>query len=177
VSSSSAAAAARCDRRQVFSFLAGAGFATAFALQSPDTAWAQVDACPPKSQNCIRTTWTPPAGTSPSKAFASIKSVIESYPQQGQANVDLGGWKIVEDDGKSTLRAEFTSGIGTFAKFFNGGKPFVDDLRVQVDGDGAVQIRSNSRVGESDLGVNQKRLVYLADAIAKQGWTIPKVKY
>ena len=56
-----------------------------------------------------------------------------------------------------TARVEYkSSGKGPFAKLFNGGKPFTDDLRIEVGSDGVVQIKSNSRVGDSDLGVNTK---------------------
>jgi uncharacterized protein (DUF1499 family) len=134
-------------------------------------------ACPPKSQNCIRTSWTAPAGSNKASGYKTIKSAIQAYPQAGQAKVDLGGWKIVEDDKKGKMRVEYTSGIGFFAKLANGGKPFIDDLRVAVDADGTIQLRSSSRIGQSDLGVNQKRLQYLAKAVAKEGWKIPPIKY
>ena len=49
-------------------------------------------------------------------------------------------------------RLEFRSGLGNMARFFNGGKPFVDDLELSVE-DGFACIRSSSRVGDSDLGV------------------------
>jgi hypothetical protein len=39
---------------------------------------------------------------------------------------------------------------------FNAGKPFVDDLKVEVEDSGVVQIKSQSRVGDSDFGVNAK---------------------
>ena len=66
-------------------------------------------------------------------------------------------------------RLEFKSGIGNFAKFLNGGKPFVDDLEVLV-GDSSVSVKSASRIGDSDFGVNAKRLQYLAAALKAQGW-------
>jgi hypothetical protein len=47
------------------------------------------------------------------------------------------------------------SGKGNFAKFFNAGKPFVDDLNIEIEDDGKVEIKSASRVGESDFGVNK----------------------
>ena len=48
------------------------------------------------------------------------------------------------------------------AKYFNGNQPFVDDLEVLVGGD-SVSVRSSSRIGDSDLGVNAKRLSFRAD--------------
>jgi uncharacterized protein (DUF1499 family) len=65
-----------------------------------------------------------------------------------------------------------SSGKGFFAKTFNGGKPFVDDLNVEVDGSGNVQVRSQSRVGDSDFGVNKKRVDYLAAGLKGKGWTV-----
>lgn len=66
-----------------------------------------------------------------------------------------------------------SSGKGFFAKSFNGGKPFVDDLKVEVDGSGTVvQVKSQSRTGDSDFGVNAKRVAYLEAALLKKGWTI-----
>lgn len=55
------------------------------------------------------------------------------------------------------MRIEYmSSGKGNFAKFFNGGKPFVDDLNMDVEDNGVVTVRSQSRVGDSDFGVNGK---------------------
>ena len=97
----------------------------------------------------------------------------------GQEKVDLGGWKMVEDDlsGYGKARVEYTSGIGNFAKYFNGGKPFIDDLVLEVSDSGAVEVRSSSRIGESDFDVNRKRLVYLGNGLSAAGWSVPEPKY
>ena len=87
--------------------------------------------------------------------------------------MDLGGWTLVEDT-PSYQRVEFRSGIGNFAKFFNGGKPFVDDLEFSIE-DTTVYVRSSSRVGDSDFGVNGKRLNYIAAELAKKGWDVKGV--
>jgi hypothetical protein len=100
----------------------------------------------------------------------------------------LGGWALVEpgffsaDDASGKVaRIEYTSGIGNFAKFLNGGKPFVDDvllsLQQQDDGACVVQVKSSSRVGDSDLGVNEKRLRFLASQLRSAGWDAPEPKY
>ena len=138
-----------------------------------------VDACPPKSNNCIVTTWTPPSGTSKADAAKAMKAILTGYPQEGQNKADLGGWTIVSDDlsGSGAAKVEYKSGIGNFAKFLNGGKPFVDDLVVEIKSDSSVALRSSSRVGDSDFGVNQKRLQYMGEAAKAMGWTVPEPKY
>jgi uncharacterized protein (DUF1499 family) len=132
---------------------------------------AGITACPPGSQNCIVTTWTAPKGTNVKTTFLKI---LNAYPQAGQANVDKGGYKIVSSN--SPIKVEYKSGIGNFAKLFNGGQPFVDDLIAVVTNDG-VTIKSSSRIGQSDLGVNQKRLKFLGAQAKAMGWTVPEPKY
>lgn len=106
----------------------------------------------------------------------ALRDAINAYPQEGQADVDGGGWAFAEDDlsGNTGLaRLEFSSsGKGKFAKFFNGGKPFVDDLNLEVEGNGIVQVKSQSRVGDSDFGVNEKRVNYLAKTLKTKGWGV-----
>jgi len=63
-----------------------------------------------------------------------------------------------------------SSGKGTFAKLFNGGKPFVDDLIVEPNGS-AFEFRSSSRVGDSDFGVNKARLAFIGNSLQEKGWT------
>jgi uncharacterized protein (DUF1499 family) len=105
-----------------------------------------------------------------------LVKILNAYPQAGQANVDKGGYKIVSSS--SIIKVEYTSGIGTFAKLFNGGQPFVDDLIAVVDkNNGVVTIKSSSRIGQSDLGVNQKRLKFLGAQAKAMGWTVPEPKY
>ncbi|VEU33544.1 unnamed protein product [Pseudo-nitzschia multistriata] len=160
-------------RREMFQKVGAAAFLVA---ASPANA---LDGCPKGSNNCLTTKWTPPAGTDSSAAASTLKKVIESYPQDGQNKVDLGGWTIVDDSfapGK-VASVEYKSGIGNFAKFFNGGKPFVDDLKLEIGADGAVDVKSSSRIGDSDLGVNQKRLAYIVESLRKEGWSAPDPKY
>ena len=51
----------------------------------------------------------------------------------------------------------------------------VDDLEFAV-ADGRVEVRSSSRIGDSDLGVNAKRLNFLAAALRKDGWDAPSIQ-
>lgn len=181
VASTSAYASTEFGRREALrSFAGSAGAAAAaFVAVSNPTAVQAIEACPKGSNNCLRTTWTPPSGTSANVAATSLEKIIKSYPQEGQSKVDLGGWTVVEDSfgpGK-TASLEYKSGLGNFAKFFNGGKPFVDDLKLEIGSDGIVNVRSSSRVGDSDLGVNQKRLNFFVAKLREEGWTAPDPTY
>jgi Protein of unknown function (DUF1499) len=170
------------NRRDILqrAVIATTGAALVELLSAPLPADAAVTACPPKSKNCLTTTWTAPSGAKASSAMADI---LNTYPQVGQNGIDLGGWKFVENNLGSggNAKLEYTSGIGTFAKFFNGGKPFVDDMTVEVvtagGGGKVVNIKSSSRIGESDLGVNQKRLQFLAAQARSKGWDAPDPTY
>ncbi len=76
------------------------------------------------------------AGTNPQEAWAKIQQVI----------TELGGEVTVAND--AYLAATFTSFLFRF----------VDDVECRLDpAKGQIQIRSASRVGHSDLGVNRKR--------------------
>ena len=109
-------------------------------------AWsAEVTACKPGANNCwstasndknAMTAWRWPSSTSRTSAISTLKEVLAAYPQEGQGDVDKGGWGYASDfDETGYARLEFKSGIGQFAKFFNGGKPFVDDLELAVGSD------------------------------------------
>ena len=85
--------------------------------------------------HCVREEWEVSSIDQP---FKNIKELIESFPRS----------VIVEIDG-DYLHAEITS------KWMK----YVDDLEVSfVPESSKLEIRSESRVGESDLGVNQKRV-------------------
>jgi hypothetical protein len=119
--------------------------------------------------------------TFPNKKTAAteLRAALEAYPQAGQNKVDAGGWSFAVDelDKSGYARLEYKSGLGNMAKYFNGNQPFVDDLEVLVGGD-SVSVRSSSRIGDSDLGVNAKRLAYLAKDLKAKGWDVvtPPVK-
>ena len=86
-------------------------------------------------EHCVREEWEV---SSIEKPFKEIKEIIENFPRT----------EIVELEG-DYLHAEVTS------KWMK----YVDDLEISyVPESSKLQIRSESRVGESDLGVNQKRV-------------------
>ena len=85
--------------------------------------------------HCVREDWEVSSIEQP---FKEIKEIIENFPRT----------EIVELDG-DYLHAEVTS------KWMK----YVDDLEISfVPESSKLQLRSESRVGESDLGVNQKRV-------------------
>ena len=150
----------------------------------PDKAKA-TDKCRDGARNCIRTAWMPPQGKSKAEALADIRSVIKAYPQKGQSGVDCNGFELSDDklDVDGTARIEFYSCIGPAAVSMNLAKPFVDDLKIALVDDDEnskrfrLEVRSKSRVGASDYGVNKKRINYLAEALCYKGWDAPKVVY
>jgi len=99
-------------------------------------------------------------------AFEELLSVLKSYPP-GQGNIDGGGFKIVTSDTKNGyLYLQFEA-------LKNG---YIDDFEAaSIDDDGAVQIRSSSRVGYLDFGVNAKRINWISEALRKKGWDAPGV--
>lgn len=92
--------------------------------------------------HCARADW---AVTDPQAALNALVPVIEATPRT----------EIVEQ-GDGYLHATATSA------FFG----FVDDLELHADSaTGVLQARSVSRLGDSDLGVNAKRLAALHDQL------------
>jgi Protein of unknown function (DUF1499) len=135
--------------------------------------------CPPGSMNCIRTSWTVTKGKDKAAIAKAMLEILQSYPQEGQAGVDKGGWKVVDGDllKTGTASLEYQSGIGPFAFLFNFGKPFIDDLQIKIVAPNRVDIRSSSRIGKSDLGVNKKRLTFLGQKAKDLGWDVPEPNY
>jgi uncharacterized protein (DUF1499 family) len=57
---------------------------------------------------------------------------------------------------------------------------YIDDVEfahINDKGNNAVQVRSSSRIGYLDFGVNAKRLNYIAQDLHAKGWTAPGVDF
>ena len=108
-------------------------------------------------------TWPKDLGNDKQKAFQQLTEVIASY-KPGQGNIDGGGFKIIKQDiDKGYIYAQFES-------LKNG---YIDDLElayIEGMGERAVQVRSSSRIGYLDFGVNAKRLNYIAQGLRSKGW-------
>jgi len=136
----------------IVALLIGVGFIAYIwmAIQSqkePDTLGLQqglLRPCP-DSPNCVC-----------SEAFSQVDKEHAIKPvQAGETTwerlksriIELGG--VIKQDDGHYLHATFTSSL------FH----FVDDVELRLDSEqGLIQIRSASRVGRSDLGVNRKRV-------------------
>lgn len=85
--------------------------------------------------------------STPEEAIAKLKSVIESLPRT----------KIITQS-NDYLYAEFKSAL----------MGFVDDVEFYVDPKAnVIQVRSASRLGQSDLGVNRKRIETIRAKLAE----------
>ena len=138
-------------------------------------------ACAKPSPNCFSTTpdalgapgapralapWAPPAGASRADAWRAVVAAVEAYPP-GQGGIDGGGFKIVEADAaRGYLYAQFES-------LKNG---YVDDLELALVGpSGPLLVRSASRLGFLDFGVNARRLNWIAARLRADGWKAPPI--
>ncbi len=145
-----------------------------------------LEACKGNSHNCIRTKWVAPSSiTTPSEVAQTIRDVLNTYPQKGQAGVDCNGWRITKDALESDaaiITLEFKSCVGPAALAINFGQPFIDDLKLEIGKDASsgnmkVNVLSKSRMGSTDVSVNRKRLIYLGNQLKEKGWSVPDPKY
>lgn len=114
--------------------------------------------------------WPTEFGNNKEKAFSELVEVINAY-EPGQNNVDGGGFKIfVNDPKKGYIYTQFES-------LKNG---YIDDLElafIEGMGERAVQVRSSSRIGYLDYGVNAKRLNYISKKLQAKGWDAKGVDF
>ncbi|MDZ8259090.1 DUF1499 domain-containing protein [Nostoc sp. ChiQUE01b] len=100
----------------------------------------------PNSPNCVSSQSTDAShqiapltfASTPEEAITNLKQIIESLPRT----------KIITDN-KDYLYAEFKSAL----------LGFVDDVEFYLDRNtNVIHVRSASRLGQSDLGVNRQRI-------------------
>jgi uncharacterized protein (DUF1499 family) len=111
-----------------------------------------------------------PSEQDQAQALDQLYSVLKAYPP-GQNDVDGGGFEIQKyDAAKGYIYVQYES-------LKNG---YIDDVEFAViDGYGPrqVQVRSSSRLGYLDFGVNSKRLNWIAKALREKGWDAEGVNY
>ena len=145
--------------------LSNAVLASAAVVSLPGVANA-IKACPPGSNNCVRQTWTPPSYASAADAVAQLREALAAYPLEGQEDgkVDGGGFTVVSDTLGSDASSGYiaveyrSSGRGTFAKLFNGGKPFVDDLVIESNGNVDEEGNKRAELANSSLHALRREL-------------------
>jgi len=104
--------------------------------------------------------WVPKKGEE-DKAIEIIASIVSEYPP-GQNKIDGGGFSIIKST-PSYFYAQFESLKNTY----------IDDLEFAKakDGTGRVLVRSSSRLGYLDYGVNALRLNWISERLRERGWT------
>ena len=108
--------------------------------------------------------WKPPADESSSTSFATLVQLVKAY-EPGQGGIDGGGFTVVKES-PSYLYCQFES-----LK-----KGYIDDVEFASSPNGnTVFVRSASRVGVSDFGVNAIRLNSLAKGLRNRGWVIDEI--
>lgn len=104
--------------------------------------------------------WKPKAGNN---AIGDILETVKAYPP-GQSRIDKGGFSIINAD-SNYLYVQFES-------MKHG---FIDDVEFAVTNGQEIQVRSSSRIGNLDLGVNAKRLNWISAQLREKGWTAPVI--
>lgn len=110
-------------------------------------------------------------GKTMAQAMAELLKVVENY-EVGQNEIDMGGFNIEE------VKPEYI-----YAQFETGKKGFIDDLEFAVQPgtnpeakSGNILVRSASRMGFYDYGVNAVRLNFISEKLrALGGWTAPVI--
>ena len=107
--------------------------------------------------------WVPPREeTQPLRAVAAVVNAYEP----GQGGIDGGGFALIKET-DSYLYYQFEA-----LK-----KGYIDDLEFATDPTtpNGVMVRSASRVGVTDFGVNAVRLNYISAKLRAKGWTIAEI--
>ena len=109
-------------------------------------------------------------GISVAGAMLDIKQALEAYPP-GQAGIDAGGFAIISEKFPSAA-----DDVGYVYAQFEQAAGYIDDLEFAVL-NGVVNVRTSSRLGFTDLGVNAKRWNFFAKELAKKkAWTTTLVR-
>ena len=113
-----------------------------------------------------------PAWESNGRSIEDVKRVIDTY-QVGQNNVDGGGFQVVEFENNKKNNKQYL-----YVQFQSYKAGYIDDFECWYNPESKkFDVRSSSRVGYSDLGVNALRLEYIANRLEKEySWTFERRK-
>ena len=96
------------------------------------------------------------------EALSELKGAIAAYPP-GQRGIDGGGFKLMEE--RSDEKTAYL-----YVQFESGRKGYIDDVEFAL-GSGVANVRTSSRIGYTDMGVNAKRFNWFADRLGgTAGW-------
>merc|ERR1712008_273601 len=106
--------------------------------------------------------WQPPPEES--KPLQALAAIVKAY-EPGQGAIDGGGFQLVKET-ETYLYFQFEA-----LK-----KGFIDDVEFATHPTTqGIMVRSASRVGVTDFGVNAIRLNYIADKLRQNGWKIAEI--
>ena len=111
-----------------------------------------------------------PAWESNGRSIEDVKKIIDSY-EVGHDNIDGGGFEIAKF--QNTKAEQYL-----YVRFQSYKSGYIDDFECWFNPQSEkFDVRSSSRVGYSDLGVNALRLEYIAGRLEKEyGWTFERRK-
>ena len=123
---------------------------------APSLVNGQLTTCPDKP-NCVCSETGPESASFITPISLPANQSAQAWTILKATIVEQGGQLRVEKD--SYFAATFTSAVFGF----------VDDLEARLDADrGVIQLRSASRVGHSDFGVNRKRVELIKRRFAEK---------
>ena len=97
------------------------------------------------------------------EAVADLRAAIAAYPP-GQSGIDGGGFSTVSDKVSET-------GAYIYVQFESRRKGYIDDMEFNL-AKGVCHVRTSSRLGYTDSGVNAKRFNWFALRLgSRPGWT------
>lgn len=109
-----------------------------------------------------------PSQLDATQAMSDLEQTLKAYPP-GQNGVDGGGFQIV------TVKPDYI--YVQYEALKNG---YIDDVEFSIIpgyGDREIQVRSSSRIGYLDFGVNAKRLNWIAKSLREKGWNAVGVDF
>ena len=99
------------------------------------------------------------------EALADLKAAIGAYPP-GQRGIDGGGFKLVTESATA-------DGVYLYVQYEAQRKGYIDDME-WVLSNNVAQVRTSSRLGYLDMGVNAKRFNWFVERLGEAGWsTVP----
>ena len=104
------------------------------------------------------------------QAFEQLYEVLKAYPP-GQSGVDGGGFAIQKYDADKGYIWVIYEALK------NGYYDDVEFAMIPSASKSAIQVRSSSRIGYLDFGVNAKRLNWIAKALREKGWKADGVNF